>query len=215
MKLNRKTMRDREQELKKRLEYPYKWGGKQKRALDHITDFIYEIPRFDDLLEKIRACFSDRSDHDFLFNYTLNRWFNFWSAKAVEEIFCSLPRVTPEPNPKDRLADFSIDGIRFDHKTSRFPYSYDHGMEYAKSNERDIIEWLYVNQSTEGRHHYGNRLFLITYSESMEHWALKAEILWFHDLIREYVQNFQSSRLQAFEFEPGKTTFSDIIWAIR
>ena len=49
-------------------------------------------------------------------------------------------------------------------------------MDYAKNNPAELIQWLYSNQSQEGRKHLKNRLFLVLVDKNKEHWKLKAEI---------------------------------------
>ena len=70
-----------EQELKKRCKYPYIWGRKQNNSWDYQTNFVYKIYDFEALQENLKSFSQD------LQNYALNRWFNFWSAQAVEQIF--------------------------------------------------------------------------------------------------------------------------------
>lgn len=180
-----------------------------------MTNFVYQTTVFDDLLSQTQARFKHSPDYNAIFNYTLNRWYNFWSARAIEAIFCSLDRVEPAKNSKDRLIDFQIDGISFDHKTSVFPKEYDHSLAYAKGNPRDLITWLYKNQSQERRKHFKNRLFIMLYSYEGEHWKLKAEISWLQKIIQSYVQDFNPKNLYKFSFESGNTTLSDIIWAVK
>ena len=72
-----------ERELKKRLQYPYNWGRKQSNSWDTDTNFIYKTYTFESLLKQT---------HEFdqqLKDYALNRWYNFWSAMAAEDIFAS------------------------------------------------------------------------------------------------------------------------------
>ena len=75
-----------EKELKKRLEFEYSWGRKQVDEFDKLTNFIYKISLFDSLLSEIETKFKNNSQYNHLKNYALNRWFNFWSAKAIETI---------------------------------------------------------------------------------------------------------------------------------
>lgn len=204
-----------ERELKKRLEYPYSWKMIQKDDLDRKTNFIYQCEKFDELIAEIRKNFQSDSKYDMICNYAMNRWYNFWSARAVEEVFCSLDRVQPSKNSRDRLVDFQIDGVSFDHKTSVFPKGYQRPLDYAKKNPQDLIKWLYENQSKEGRMHLKNRLFVVLYSRNGEHWKLKSEISWLKGIICEYVQSFNFDNLRRFEFEKGIITLSDIIWGIK
>jgi hypothetical protein len=204
-----------EKQLRKRLAYPYRWDRKQNDLFDKKTNFIYQIADFDELLAQIEARFGDHPDHDTLSNYALNRWYNYWSARAVEELFCLLDRVEPASYNRDRLVDFQLDGITFDHKTSVFPRQYNRTLEYARANPRDLIEWLYANQSQERRKHLKNRLFIVLYSRKGEHWRLKAELSWLQEQIHFYVQNFNPHSLHTFLFERDDTTVSDIIWGIK
>lgn len=206
---------DIEIQLRKRLVYPYKWERRQSNSFDNITSFIYQVADFDDLLAQTKARFGSNPNYNTILNYALNRWYNFWSARAVEKTFCSLIRVKPAKNNKDRLVDFQIDDITFDHKTSVFPRQYNRSLDYAKDNPRDLIEWLYNNQSQEQRKHLKNRLFIVLYSNNGEHWKLKAEVLWLKELIELYVRDFDPDNLYRFSFENSNTTLSDIIWGIK
>lgn len=177
-------------DLKKRLSYPYNWGTRQTNALDKQTTYIYHIQTFDELLIKIQ------NETDFIKNYAMNRWFNFKSAKAVEYMFSKNSVVTPYHNAHDRLIDFSLFGINFDHKTSNFPKAFGYDITYAIQNKDVLIRWLYLNQSQEGRKHLGNRLFLIMYDAIHgEHWKIKAELKIISEVVNNYIHNFQEDSL--------------------
>ena len=81
-----------EKELKKRLAYPYKWGRKQNDEFDKLTNFVYKIFSFEEVLKETETRFNNDKEHKNIANYALNRWYNFWSAQAVEKIFCSLAK---------------------------------------------------------------------------------------------------------------------------
>lgn len=208
-------LNETEQQLKKRLKYPYVWGRKQNNYFNGLTSFIYQIPDFDNLLKEIKTRFSGKDDYDNFFNYAINRWYNFWSAQAIENIFCSLPNVKAATDSKDRLVDFTIHGISFDHKTTVFPKGYPGSLEEAQNNPGDLIQWLYENQSQEQRLHLRNRLFIVLYSEGGHHWKLKSEIVWLKRLIEDYVEKFDVKKLNKFNFEENDITLSDIIWAVK
>ncbi|MGB8705437.1 MAG: hypothetical protein WCD31_10445, partial [Gillisia sp.] len=148
-------------------------------------------------------------------NYSINRWYNFVSSQAVESIFTSIEGVTGAENSKDKIKDFNLKGIDFDHKTSVFPKAFGHTLEYALKNPKELIEWLYQHQSSQQRQHFANRLFVIVYSKTGEHWKLKSDILWLKQLITKYVATFEVSQLQKLLFSSEKATYSDIIWAIK
>jgi hypothetical protein len=204
-----------ENELKKRLSYPYKWGRKQNDEFDKLTNFVYNIAEFESVLKEIQSRFKIDNEHKHISNYALNRWYNFWSAQAVEKIFCSLPNVKPALDEKDRLVDFTIDGVTFDHKTSIFPKNFPYVINEAIKKTDELILWLYKNQSQQQRKHLKNRLFIVLYSSDGEHWKLKAEISWLKERIEKYMEGFNPNYLLKFQLENNQETISDVIWTIR
>jgi hypothetical protein len=204
-----------EKELKKRLAFPYNWGRKQNDEFDRLTNFIYHIPIFDEVLKEIENKFRSDKEHQNISSYALNRWYNFWSAQAVEKIFCSLPNVKPALDEKDKLVDFTIDGVTFDHKTSIFPKNFPYPIDEAIKKTDELIHWLYKNQSQQQRKHLKNRLFIVLYSSNGEHWKLKAEISWLKGRIEKYMEGFNPHFLLKFPLEQNHDTISDVIWAIR
>ncbi|HEY6906215.1 MAG TPA: hypothetical protein VI230_02055, partial [Ignavibacteriaceae bacterium] len=132
-----------ETELKKRLVYPYKWGRKQNDRYDKLTNFVYQEPVFDNILAEIKKRFGHDRENDNISNYALNRWYNFWSAYAVEKMFCTMPNVIPALDEKDRLVDFTIQGAKFDHKTSVFPRNFPYKIDEAIRKTDELIRWLY------------------------------------------------------------------------
>jgi hypothetical protein len=194
-----------ETELKKRLVYPYKWGRKQSDDWDAKTSFIYSTYTFEKLLEKTTSF--DETVRD----YALNRWYNFWSAEAVENIFSLHEKVTPKINKFDKLIDFTINTTCFDHKTTVFPIGFNQTLAYAKNNPTELIRWLYLNQSQESRKHLKNRLFIVLVNKNDEHWKLKSEIKLLKSEIDNYVENFNSDKLFQVNLE-NNTILSDLIW---
>ena len=194
-----------ENELKKRLAYPYKWGRKQSDDWDAKTSFIYTTYSFEKLLEKTTS-FDEE-----VRNYALNRWYNFWSAEAVENLFSLHEKVTPNINKFDKLIDFTINTTCFDHKTTVFPICFNQTVAYAKNNPAELIQWLYLNQSQESRKHLKNRLFIVLVEKNKEHWKLKAEIKLLKSEIDTYVKNFNSEKLFQLNLE-NNTILSDLIW---
>jgi len=203
-----------EAELRKRLLFDYKWGLKQNDILDRKTNFIYKIFYLEELIAKLETEFKNDEDYLLLENYAMNRWFNYWSARGVEALFCKFPNVEAEKNPKNKTSDFTINGIKFDLKTTGFPKNYKHDLTFALNNKRDLIYWLYKNQSGEQRRHFKNRLFLVLYNCSGENWKLKAEISRIKKIITPYVENFNESNLEEFILKGEERTFSDIIWCV-
>lgn len=203
-----------EAELKKRLTYPYKWLQKQNDYFDKKTNFIYHTFEFENVLKEIELRFKSETDYEKYFNYSINRWFNFWSAYAVENIFCSIDGVTPAQNSKDRQKDFIIQGVAFDHKTSVLPKEFTSPIKEIVRDSGKLIEWFYDNQSKQQRKHFKNRLFVVLYSSKREHWKLKSELSWLKKIIEHYMLGFNAAYLMKFNFNSTELTLSDIIWAI-
>ncbi len=211
-----RSLQEIEFELKKRLPYHYSWGQKQNDIWDKHTNFIYETENWETLIEKIKTLVIDKSlDKRQAFNYAANRWYNFWSAQAVEQIFSENAGIRPVFNSKDSEKDFYLFNIPFDHKTTVFPKQFGKAYKYAKEHKRELIEWLYKNQSSQKRHHFKNRLFIVVYDFNGEHWKLKAEIGILKKAINGYVRTFKNENLQTFTFVEGEETVSDIIWVVR
>lgn len=202
-----------EKELKKKHPFPYKWFRKQNDVWDRYTQFIYQIFNWEVLVRKINVVAEAQEiNKEQLFQYATNRWYNFWSAKAVEWIFSETDGVQRATNVKDSEKDFYLFEIPFDHKTSVFPKQFNKTFEYAQNHKNELIEWLYKNQSTQKRHHFKNRLFIVVYDKNGEHWKLKAEIGMLKKAIQKYVASFKPEQLHSFTFAEYEKTLSDIIW---
>ena len=68
-----------------------------------------------------------------------------------------------EENTKDKLTDFYINGEQFDLKLTAYPTELkDTEIDpHTRAGKNRLIEWLYENQSSEGREGYGNRIFIV------------------------------------------------------
>ncbi|UMB53211.1 hypothetical protein MKD41_12820 [Lutibacter sp. A64] len=205
-----------EKELKKRLDFPYVWGRKQTNNFDSATNFIYKTNSFKALLAQIDANFKNQDNYVDLKNYALNRWFNFWSAKAIEAFFCEHEHVTAHKNSKDKYTDFYISNIPFDHKTTVFPKGFNKSLPYAIEHTQELIEWFYKNQSKQKRYHLKNRLFLVVldFNNPKDSWKLKSEILWLQNIVSTYLSTFDAQNLESFYFQ-NQLIKSDVIWAIK
>ncbi|KAA1244355.1 hypothetical protein F0000_17050 [Aquimarina sp. RZ0] len=205
-----------ESELQHRLSYEYIWFRKQNDVWDGYSNFIYTTVTWKDLIPKIATAVSKFKVHKKeFFYYTINRWYNYWSALAVELIFTDLDGIVAAKNKKDKLMDFSFFGDTFDHKTSIFPKGFKKPLAYALQHPKELIAWLYINQSQQQRRHLENRMFLIVYAKDGNHWKLKAEITWLKDIISTYVATFDDSKLFRLQLQPYNVTKAGLIWAIR
>lgn len=202
-----------EEQLKKRWRYKYVWGKKQNNLWDGYTSYIYTTQNWEDLIPKMAKTVADyQLDKHELFYYASNRWYNFWSAMAVEQLFTEIEGITQVADRKDREKDFYLNDIPFDHKTSVFPRGFGRNITYAKANENELIQWLYKHQSSEQRFHLKNRLFVIVHNKNGAHWKLKARLSLIKNAIEDYVNNYDKDQLQKIIFANNKTALSDIIW---
>ncbi len=202
-----------ELELKKRWDYTYVWGRKQSNLWDGYTSFIYTTAHWEDLIQKIaKTVARHKLDKYELFNYASNRWYNFWSAMAIEQIFTEIEGINPVENTKDREKDFYLHGKAFDHKTSVFPVGFGKDISYVKEHELELITWLYKNQSHQQRFHLNNRLFIIVYDKGGAQWKLKARLSLIKTVIKNYMSGYHEDQLQKVIFAENKTALSDIIW---
>ncbi|MAN58474.1 MAG: hypothetical protein CMC08_01410 [Flavobacteriaceae bacterium] len=203
-------------QLKKRLAYPYQWGRRQNDVWDAHTRFIYETVSWEELVAKMREtavnCQFDKKE---LFQYAANRWYNYWHAVAVEQIFAQCPGVVRASNPKDPDKDFYLHTIPFDHKTTVFPKSFAGKYQALQRDSAPLLYWLYAQQSSQQRYHLKNRLFIVVYCNDGNHWKVKAEIDLLKRAVENYVGNFTRSQLQTLTFANDITALSDIIWVSR
>lgn len=205
-----------EQELKKRWDYKYVWGRKQNNIWDKHTSYIYNTQNWEDLIPKIAQTVKQHQlDKHELFYYASNRWYNFWSAMAVEQLFTEIEGIKAVADGKDREKDFYLHGKAFDHKTSVFPKGFGRDLDYAKQNEKELITWLYEHQSSQQRFHLKNRLFVIVHDKNGAHWKLKAELQLINTKIEAYISNYQEENLKKVLFPKAENAFSDIIWVIQ
>lgn len=140
------------------------WGRVQQDRWDEASRFIYHIRSLDDLRRETRRVAAARGFplQEFA-AYVVRRWYNFHTHQVTLEIFCAHPRVRPEPNPWHHSVDFYLDGIPFDLKLTDFPRAYPRSLDEARTRPQDLVNWLYREQSREGRYHAENRLFVVFY----------------------------------------------------
>ncbi len=144
------------------------WGRVQQDHWDAASRFVYRIRSLDELRQETRRVAATRGFplQDFA-AYVVRRWYNFHTHQVVLEMFCAHPRVRPEPNPRHPSVDFYLDGVPFDLKLTEFPRAYLRSLDEARSCPQDLVNWLYREQSREGRYHAANRMFVVFHHAAM------------------------------------------------
>jgi hypothetical protein len=145
----------KKEEIKKALLLMSEYWSVQNDVQDKDTKFIYTVDNVDEL---IKICKERHIDE----NYALHRWYNFNCAKWHEYFFCQHSEVRKEENPYHKTVDFYINETPFDLKASPYPKKLNEKLDLIKRADKNkLINWLYANQSQQGRHHLDNRLFII------------------------------------------------------
>jgi len=205
-----------ETELKKRLPYKNKWFRKQNDHWDDETKFIYKINTWDELIAQIAATWKANDfEKEPYFYYAINRWYNFWSAQAIEQIITDMPGLAANPNPVQDHYDFKWLGEPFDHKTSVFPKGFGYDYAFAKAHPVQLITWFYNEQSKGQRYHLNNRLFVVVYDKNGDHYKLKSEIKLLREAIETHMKDRTPGQTYTVNLETGKETKADIIWVTR
>lgn len=198
-----------ERKLKERTAYPYVWGSRQTNEKDKATNFIYRTYG----IKKVISLCTQKGFSKELTDYAMTRWYNFHSAIGIENLFATHKNVIPNKNQYDRMEDFKINNISFDHKTSIFPKGFGKTLDYAKANEAELIKWFYENQSNTKRNLNQNRLFIVMFdSKYGEHWKMKSEIMKIKKHIDKYMDEFNENNLHEINFDTGEKALASILW---
>lgn len=173
------------------------WKRLQGDEWDRLSDFIYTTTEYEELLKRASQQARKRGlDEASFVAYALRRWYDFHTHEMAKALFLAHPRVVPAPDPYDREADFYLltpEGERhnFDLKLCPFPKNYGKPLSFARKNPLDLINWLYENQSREGRYHTNNRLFLVFHDALRpgETWKLRRD----RRRLRKAIEGFLAS----------------------
>lgn len=95
----------------------FDWGGSMGNQLEKniVNNYVKKILSYNELELAISSCIQ-RS----VYGYTMNSWYNHWSAILLEEIFNSHKKITPTVDLVKKI-DFFIEGVPFDLKVTYFP----------------------------------------------------------------------------------------------
>ena len=167
------------------------WGRKQADTWDKLSNFVYRVKTIKGVTRQARAVARAKElDVELFENYTIRRWYNHHTHDQILRMFYAHPDVRPEEDRKHRTIDFYLRNIPFDLKISRFPKAYPENIKYAWQHRHHLAQWMYRNQSTQGRYHTGNRLFIILHhrTDAALTWQLRRDFDSLEKLIGEFLQ---------------------------
>ena len=157
---------DVQDELRKVKHMPA-WSRVQEDDWDRASRFVYATTTLSALRSTTRRI---AAEHGFpvrdFGRYVLHRWYNFYTHQCALNIILSHGRTRPEGDPFHHTVDFYLDRDGLDLKLTRLPSRYGHDLAYARAHPDDLARWLYEHQSSQGRFHAANRLFVVLSDEA-------------------------------------------------
>jgi methylase of polypeptide subunit release factors len=200
------------------------WGRVQGDEWDRASRFIYSIANLNALRRETKRVAAELGlpVNDFG-RYVIRRWYNFHTHQAALDIVLAHPRTRPELDPFHHTVDFylgeaDLQSVGFDLKLTTLPKGFGHDIAYAQVHPDELAQWLYANQSTQGRFHAANRLFVVLHDaiEPEHTWELRRD---FERLERAIGGFLDEPRLiqVAFEDQEGARhqTTAGVIFCIR
>ncbi len=180
------------------------WGRVQGDEWDRASRFIYSITNLNALRRETKRVAAELglpvSDFG---RYVIRRWYNFHTHQVVLDIVLAHPRTRPEPDPFHHTVDFYLNDAGFDLKLTTLPKGFGHGIDYVRSHPEELARWLYAHQSTQGRFHAANRLFVVLHDASDPKctWELRRDFERLEQAISDFLDE---PRLIQVTFEDGE-----------
>jgi hypothetical protein len=107
----------------------------------------------------------------------------------VLDIILAHPNTRPESDPFHHTVDFYLKEQGFDLKLTTLPKGFDQDIAYAQNHPEELARWLYVNQSTQGRFHAANRLFIVLHDaiDTKRTWELRRDFERLEQVIGDFL----------------------------
>jgi hypothetical protein len=177
----------------------------QGNEWDRASRFIYSTTSLNALRRETKRVAAELSlpVNDFA-PYVIRRWYNFHTHQAALDIVLAHPRTRPEPDPFHHTVDFYLDEEGFDLKLTTLPKGFGHGIDYAQAQPEKLAQWLYTHQSTQGRFHAANRLFIVLHdaTDPQRTWELRRDFERLEKAIGAFLDEPRLMRV-AFEDQEG------------
>lgn len=199
------------EELHKALSLLSSQWKRQNNIYDKRSNFIYYVETVDECLVKAREMGIDE-------NYVLHRWYNFHTSKYCEYLFVK-HGAKKEDNEFHHDIDIYINGVPYDVKLTVYPAKLERDNIYlnldSREGKNELIQWMFKNQSQEGRKHLKNRFFIVCNGASTEEkLAKKSEFDTIEQKIINYFDFLKSNQPNKLVIEDNATqydVYSEII----
>lgn len=136
---------------------------RQDTYLDRITNFIYRCNTYDEILSKCDLNKESWNNEVSIENYALHRWLNLQAHDMYIDWLVDNGAI--KCKAFDREKDFTLYGVNFDLKVTRYPSylqrKFDNAPLVSRELKNKTIDWLYTNQSQGSRKHLSNKLFVV------------------------------------------------------
>ncbi len=166
------------------------WGRVQGDEWDRASRFIYNTRTLGALRRETKRAATEKGLplRDFG-SYVIRRWYNFHTHQAALAMILDHPRTRPEPDPFHHTVDFYLDDEGFDLKLTTLPRGFGHDIAYAQAHPQELAEWLYTNQSKQGRFHAANRLFIVLHDAAApaKTWEMRRDFKLLGQAIRAFL----------------------------
>ncbi|MFZ0391616.1 MAG: hypothetical protein WAN36_14240 [Calditrichia bacterium] len=195
-----------QEQLEKRCFYPVIWNFRFHPSWEPDIQFVYSCATFEEVLQQSESLRRD------IQHYAINRWYNFWSQKALNEIFASHPEVQAVNNSAKNL--IRINGDVYQVKSLVYPNQFARTLRYALQHEQEMVQWLCRKFSRNNHDHSEHQLFLLLFQRDGEHWKLKAKLTDLMAIVHEYLDNFNKNGMCQNQISRENGCKCGLIWFI-
>jgi len=212
------TLKERESYLTGIGKDIYGWGTIQNDGFDKILGgAFYKCSTIDEIDRMLKE---KGFNAEGIIKYYHTRFFRYQAAMCDEELFCLNENVSKNPDSKDKNWDFSINGVKFDLKSTRLPndllktYEKDYLLEHPEL----VINFFYDKQSQGVRNNNQDRLFLATVSYVGDERDIAIRCAWEKKeaIIKKFCEEFNDIKIFNYSGDNSKykNTKSTIIYLI-
>jgi hypothetical protein len=190
-----------EKELQKRWDFPYSQDFLRIESWESQTEFVKGMEVIEEVIRQTVDRFGSHKRYTELKNFTLNKWYNHFALKSIEEIFRLHPKVRVlKAKPEE---GFFIDGIPFQLVVKPFNEMFSNELDTVKADKA-----LYAKLIHENRGPY-NALYLAVNNEDIPVRVL-CELTWIKRHIHVHLNHFNQNNLVHVNND-GNICYADLL----